>query len=86
MGDGKKYEEGYKEFSERLLRKAVMEMVEKRALQEFAKLKGIFKLEFIALEIGIPSSDLLQILADLRDEGKINYKYNSDTGEIEFGR
>lgn len=48
--------------------------------------QGTYKLEHIALEIGIKPKDLLRVLADLRDSGKIVYWFNADTGKIELGQ
>ncbi len=48
--------------------------------------QGTFKLEDIALEVGIRPKDLLRVLADLRENGKIIFRFNSDTGEIELGQ
>jgi len=48
--------------------------------------QGTYKLEHIALEVGIKPKDLLRVLADLRDSGKIIYRFNADTGEIELGQ
>ncbi|MEJ2277581.1 MAG: topoisomerase DNA-binding C4 zinc finger domain-containing protein [Candidatus Lokiarchaeota archaeon] len=48
--------------------------------------QGTYKLENIALEVGIKPKDVLRVLADLRDRGKIQYKFNPDTGEIELGQ
>jgi hypothetical protein len=61
-------------------KKAVMLAVNSREHQ------GIYKLENIALEVGIRPSDLLQILSVLRDDGKVQYRFNADTGEIELGQ
>jgi hypothetical protein len=47
--------------------------------------KGTYKLEDIALEVGIRPSDLLKVLADLRINGVIDYRFNSSTGEIILG-
>ncbi|MFX1280020.1 MAG: zinc ribbon domain-containing protein [Promethearchaeota archaeon] len=47
---------------------------------------GTYKLEDIALEVGIKQKDLLRVLSDLRAKGQISYKFNSQTGEIELGK
>ena len=46
---------------------------------------GTYKLEDIALEIGIKPQDVLRVLADLRAKGQITYRFNSNTGEIILG-
>lgn len=43
------------------------------------------KLEDLALEVGIKPNDVLRVLVDLRSSGQINYKFNSQTGEIILG-
>ncbi len=48
--------------------------------------QGTYKLEHIALEVGIRPKDLLYVLADLRDKGKAIYRFNPETGEIELGQ
>ncbi len=67
-------------YTNRKYKKAVMNALLDRGNQ------GTYKLEHIALEIGIKPSDLLRVLADLRDNGKIIYRFNPDTGEIELGQ
>lgn len=47
---------------------------------------GTYKLEDIALEVGIKPKDLLRVLSDLRAKGNLIYKFNSQTGEIELGQ
>ena len=47
--------------------------------------KGVHKLEDIALEVGIKPKDVLRVLADLRANRLISYKFNSQTGEIILG-
>ncbi|MEJ2252201.1 MAG: zinc ribbon domain-containing protein [Candidatus Lokiarchaeota archaeon] len=61
-------------------KRAIMNAVNGRGNQ------GTYKLENIALEVGIKPKDVLRVLADLRDRGKIQYKFNPDTGEIELGQ
>jgi hypothetical protein len=61
-------------------KKAVM-----RALMDRGN-QGTYKLEHIALEVGIRPKDLIRILADLRDKGKVIYRFNPETGEIELGQ
>ncbi|MFX1236705.1 MAG: zinc ribbon domain-containing protein, partial [Promethearchaeota archaeon] len=47
--------------------------------------KGTYKLENIALEVGIKPKDVLRVLLSLRNSGKIRYRFNVDTGEIILG-
>ncbi|MFW9894397.1 MAG: zinc ribbon domain-containing protein [Candidatus Thorarchaeota archaeon] len=47
---------------------------------------GTYKLEDIALEVGIKPNDLLRVLSDLRASGVLTYKFNSQSGEIELGQ
>ena len=60
--------------------KAVMRAILDRGSQ------GTHKLEHIALEVGIKPKNLLRVLADLRESGKITYRFNPDSGEIELGQ
>ena len=46
---------------------------------------GAFKLESIALEVGIKPSDLLNVLIDLRNDGKVSYRFDSESGNIIIG-
>lgn len=48
-------------------------------------MKGTYKLETIADEIGIEPKNILRVLVDLRNEGKIRYRFNSVTGELILG-
>jgi uncharacterized membrane protein len=61
-------------------KKAVLRAITDRQNQ------GTYKLEHIALEVGIKPKNLLRVLADLRQKGKIMYRFNADTGEIELGQ
>jgi hypothetical protein len=47
--------------------------------------EGTYKLEDLALEVGIKPKDVLRVLVDLRAAGMIKYKFNSETGEIILG-
>ncbi|MHA2298233.1 MAG: zinc-ribbon domain-containing protein [Candidatus Hodarchaeales archaeon] len=47
--------------------------------------QGTFKLEHIALETGIRPNVVLRILADLRNQGMIRYRFNPESGEIVIG-
>jgi len=48
--------------------------------------QGTYKLEHIALEIGMRSRDLLRVLLDLRNKGLVKYSFNAETGEIILGQ
>jgi DNA-directed RNA polymerase subunit RPC12/RpoP len=50
-----------------------------------ARGSGKYKLEDIALEVGIKPKDLLRVLIDLRENGDIVYRFDSDTGNIQLG-
>ena len=47
--------------------------------------QGTYKLEDIALEVGIKPKDVLRVLLVLRQNGKIRYRFNADSGEIILG-
>lgn len=47
--------------------------------------QGTFKLEHIALEVGIKPKDVLRVLIVLRNKGKIVYRFNPESGEIILG-
>ncbi|MFX1276630.1 MAG: zinc ribbon domain-containing protein [Promethearchaeota archaeon] len=47
--------------------------------------QGTYKLEDIALEVGIKPKDVLRVLLVLRNSGKIRYRFNAETGEIILG-
>lgn len=46
---------------------------------------GRFTIDEIAADAGVKRSHLLRVLMDLRAEGLISYKYDSQTGEIILG-
>jgi hypothetical protein len=46
---------------------------------------GRFTLDEIAADAGVKRSHLLRVLMDLRGEGLVSYKYDSQTGEIILG-
>lgn len=48
--------------------------------------QGTYKLEHIALEVGIRPRDILRVLVDLRNKGKIQYSFKPETGEIVLGQ
>ncbi|MHA2281780.1 MAG: zinc ribbon domain-containing protein [Promethearchaeota archaeon] len=47
---------------------------------------GTYKLEHIALEIGMRPKDILRVLQDLRRKGVAKYSFNSETGQIILGQ
>ncbi len=50
-----------------------------------ARKAGRFSLDEIAADAGVKRSHLLRVLMDLRGEGLVSYKYDSQTGEIILG-
>jgi hypothetical protein len=48
--------------------------------------QGKYKLEHIALEIGMKPSVLLRVLVDLRNKGIIKYSFDADSGQINLGQ
>ncbi|MFX0188848.1 MAG: zinc-ribbon domain-containing protein [Candidatus Hodarchaeota archaeon] len=48
--------------------------------------QGTYKLEHIALEIGMKPSVLLRVLLDLRNKGVIKYRFDAETGQIILGQ
>jgi hypothetical protein len=48
--------------------------------------QGTYKLEHIALEIGMKPSILLRVLLDLRNEGVVKYSFDPETGQIILGQ
>jgi len=48
--------------------------------------QGTYKLEHIALEIGMKPSILLRVLVDLRNKGIIKYSFDADSGQIILGQ
>ncbi len=48
--------------------------------------QGTYKLEHIALEIGMKPNVLLRVLADLRNRGEIKYSFDADSGQIILGQ
>ncbi|MBN2151376.1 MAG: hypothetical protein JW839_08025 [Candidatus Lokiarchaeota archaeon] len=50
-----------------------------------ARKAGRFLLDEIAADAGVKRSHLLRVLMDLRGEGLVSYKYDSQTGEIILG-
>ncbi|MCK4780476.1 MAG: hypothetical protein KAT57_09830, partial [Candidatus Lokiarchaeota archaeon] len=48
--------------------------------------QGTYKLEHIALEIGMKPKVLLRVLLDLRNKGIIKYSFDAETGQIILGQ
>ena len=48
--------------------------------------QGTYKLEHIALEIGMKPKVLLSVLLDLRSKGIIKYSFDAETGQIILGQ
>ncbi|TFG08545.1 MAG: zinc-ribbon domain-containing protein [Promethearchaeota archaeon] len=46
---------------------------------------GTHKIEDIAAEIGLKPNDVIRILLDLRNKGKVKYRFNSESGELILG-
>ncbi len=65
--------------TDRRLRKEVLVAIQERQA-------GKYKLEDIALEVGIKPGDLLRVLLDLRTAGQVTYKYDADSGELLLGQ
>jgi DNA-directed RNA polymerase subunit RPC12/RpoP len=70
---------------QQLYRNMKYKQVVKNALAQ-RNFQGTYKLEHIALEIGMRPKDILRVLLDLRNKGIIQYSFNSDTGEIILGK
>ncbi|MFX1329777.1 MAG: hypothetical protein ACFE91_16735 [Promethearchaeota archaeon] len=70
---------------EQLYRNYKYKQVVKNALAQ-RNFQGTYKLEHIALEIGMKPSVLLRVLADLRNRGMIKYSFDPDSGQIILGQ
>lgn len=70
---------------QQLYRNYKYKQVVKNALAQ-RNFQGTYKLEHIALEIGMRSRDLLRVLLDLRNKGLVKYSFNVETGEIILGQ
>jgi hypothetical protein len=64
--------------TDKRVRRDVLAVVQSRKL-------GRFTLDEIAADAGVKRSHLLRVLMDLRGEGLVSYKYDSQTGEIILG-
>jgi hypothetical protein len=70
---------------EQLYRNYKYKQVVKNAVAQ-RDFQGEYKLEHIALEIGMKPSVLLRVLLDLRNKGLIKYSFNAETGKIVLGK
>ncbi len=69
---------------EQLYRNYKYKQVVKNALTQ-RNFQGTYKLEHIALEIGMKPSILLRVLLDLRVQGIVKYSFDAETGQIILG-
>jgi len=70
---------------EQLYRNYKYKQVVKNALAQ-RNFQGTYKLEYIALEIGMKPKVLLRVLLDLRNKGIIKYSFDAETGQIILGQ
>ena len=70
---------------QQLYRNYKYKQVVKNALVQ-RNFQGTYKLEHIALEIGMKPGVLLRVLADLRNRGEIKYSFDADSGQIILGQ
>jgi hypothetical protein len=70
---------------EQLYRNYKYKQVVKNALAQ-RNFQGTYKLEHIALEIGMKPSILLRVLLDLRNEGIVQYSFDAESGQIILGQ
>jgi hypothetical protein len=70
---------------EQLYRNYKYKQVVKNALAQ-RNFQGTYKLEYIALEIGMKPSILLRVLLDLRNEGIVKYSFDAESGQIILGQ
>ena len=70
---------------DQLYRNYKYKQVVKNALAQ-RNFQGTYKLEHIALEIGMKPKVLLRVLLDLRNKGIIKYSFNVETGQIILGQ
>ncbi|MHA1303830.1 MAG: zinc-ribbon domain-containing protein [Candidatus Heimdallarchaeaceae archaeon] len=64
--------------NDRKMRKAVLGFVQSHP-------GGPIKVETISAQIGMKMNDILRVLVDLRMKGLVQYKYDTQTGEILLG-
>ncbi|MFX1568416.1 MAG: zinc ribbon domain-containing protein [Promethearchaeota archaeon] len=70
---------------EQLYRNYKYKQVVKNAIAQ-RNFQGTYKLEHIALEIGMKPSILLRVLVDLRNQGYLKYSFDADSGQIILGQ
>jgi len=70
---------------EQLYRNYKYKQVVKNALAQ-RNFQGTYKLEHIALEIGMKPSILLRVLLALRNEGIVQYSFDAESGQIILGQ
>ncbi len=70
---------------EQLYRNYKYKQVVKNALAQ-RNFQGTYKLEHIALEIGMKPSILLRVLLDLRNQGIVQYSFDAESGKIILGQ
>lgn len=70
---------------QQLYRNIKYKQVVKNALAQ-RNFQGTYKLEHIALEIGMRPNDILRVLIDLRNKGLVQYSFNPETGQIILGK
>jgi len=70
---------------EQLYRNYKYKQIVKNALAQ-RNFQGTYKLEHIALEIGMKPAVLLRVLLDLRNKGLVKYRFDAETGQIILGQ
>jgi hypothetical protein len=70
---------------EQLYRNYKYKKIVKNALAQ-RNFQGSYKLEHIALEIGMKPGILLRVLLDLRNKGFVKYSFDAETGQIILGQ
>ncbi|MFW9973030.1 MAG: zinc ribbon domain-containing protein [Candidatus Odinarchaeota archaeon] len=70
---------------EQLYRNYKYKQVVKNAIAQ-RNFQGTYKLEHIALEIGMKPAILLRVLLDLRNKGVLKYSFDAETGQIILGQ
>jgi len=70
---------------EQLYRNYKYKQIVKNAVAQ-RNFQGTYKLEHIALEIGMKPAVLLRVLLELRNKGFIKYSFDAETGQINLGQ
>ncbi|MFW9999149.1 MAG: hypothetical protein ACFE9Q_13010 [Candidatus Hodarchaeota archaeon] len=70
---------------EQLYRNYKYKQIVKNAVAQ-RNFQGTYKLEHIALEIGMKPGILLRVLVDLRNQGFLKYSFDPDSGQIILGQ